>query len=126
MDNRVDGIERRVERVEDDQADLRKEVGSLKDRMHTIHTDLVKNNALTENIRDSVNRIESATSASFNRIENHTKESLNDLKSSVRDAVDIATAAKVMGSRPIWGVVTGIIAGVIIVLIALFTYLRGG
>lgn len=107
---RIDTIEGRVKRVEDELLDTRRQMGELTNKVHTVHMDLVRGNGLAENTRDAVIRIEHGTKESFDRIEKHTKESLDELRSSVKDAVDIATTANQLRRWPITSVIFGILA----------------
>jgi Mg2+ and Co2+ transporter CorA len=109
-DRRIDVIEDRVKRVEDELLDTRRQMGELTNKVHTVHMDLVRGNGLAENTRDAVIRIERSTKESFDRIEKHTKESLDDLRGSVKDAVDMATAANQVRKWPLTAVVAGIVA----------------
>jgi hypothetical protein len=123
-DTRIEVVERRVDRVEEDHLDLRREVGELKAGMATLHGDLRVNNALTEHIKDSVSRIERNTSDSFGRIEANTKDALLRLEKSTQQAVDIATAARVVGSKPVVGIVAWVAGGAITVILVLVGVLR--
>lgn len=120
FERRIDGVERRVERVESDTAELRREVADIRTGLATLHGDLKVNNALTATIKESVARIESNTAASFDRIEKHTRDSLDEMNAAMRDsnkkmqgAVDMATTARVMSSKPLTAFMGWVVSGLL-------------
>ncbi len=106
LDRRVDAVEGRVGRVENDHADLRREVAEIRTGMVRV------NNELTKHIRESVARIENNTRDSFARIETNTDKSLGRLEKSMQDAVDMATTARTVRGLGVGHIVAWLVAGV--------------
>lgn len=139
VEGRVGSVEGRIVRAETevsslraDQVDIRREVADIRTGLATLHGDLKVNNALTNTIKDSVARIESNTSASFDRIEKHTRESLNEMRDSMQEsnrkvqgAVDLATTAKVVGSKPIITLLGWFAGGAFAAVSIAYLFLKG-
>jgi chromosome segregation ATPase len=125
LDRRVDAVEGRVGRVENDHADLRREVAEIRTGMATLHGDLRVNNELTKHIRESVARIENNTRDSFARIETNTDKSLGRLEKSMQDAVDMATTARTVRGLGVGHIVAWLVAGVATALGIFVAWFKG-